>query len=320
MSTVVYGAAVALLSLQGLIVLPLFTQSLGAAEYGVFNQLRVSIALLSPILLLQFDAAAVRFLAGETEPTRFRNIFLTPLAVVVPGTITLALLAPLGAEWAARLILDDPARRDVVVLLGPWLVAHVLAAYFLNYFRIVGRVDTVAFLMLAQGVCSTVAIVVTVTVGYGVYGVIASMAMVDGLFAVGYAVAVWRRIHVTTPPQLSQLRPLLQYALPLIPTVVMVWLIDYSDRIFIVHLLGPGAVGTYSASYFLGRLVTVLSGPLHFTLFPHVTRHHEAGRTATVRAYLSNGNLYFLMIAIPATIGIALLSSPPWRCSPPRNS
>ena len=113
-STVVYGAAVGLLSLQGLIVLPLFTQSLGAAEYGVFNQLRVSIALLSPILLLRFDAAAIRFLAGETEPIRFGNIFLTPLAVVVPITITLALLAPLGAPWAARLILDDPARRDVI--------------------------------------------------------------------------------------------------------------------------------------------------------------------------------------------------------------
>jgi len=171
-------------------------------------------------------------------------------------------------------------------------------------------VDVVAFLKLAQGICSTVAIVVTLTIGYGVYGAIVSMAMVDGLFAVGYAVAVRRCIHVTTPPQLSQLRPLFQYALPLIPTAVMVWLIDYSDRIFIVHLLGPGALGTYSASYFLGRLVTALSGPLHFTLLPHVIRHHEAGRTATVRAYLSNGNLYFLMIAIPATIGIALLSQP----------
>ena len=86
-STVVYGTTVGLLSLQGLIVLPLFTQSLGAAEYGVFNQLRVSIALLSPILLLRFDAAAIRFLAGETDPIRFGNIFLTPLSSRPPCSL-----------------------------------------------------------------------------------------------------------------------------------------------------------------------------------------------------------------------------------------
>src|SRR3989344_2820995 len=77
--------------LKGIIVLPIITKLLGAMDFGIWTQLRVTVNLLTPFILLDLPSSIVRFLAAEKNKEEIQEGVYSVLALVFLLASTAAL-------------------------------------------------------------------------------------------------------------------------------------------------------------------------------------------------------------------------------------
>lgn len=307
--TLLYAAGQSLIALRELIVLPLFARLLSREAYGVFAQLSIVLGLLIPFVTFKLQASTTRYLASEDDPRTLRDGLYSGLAWVLGSGLVFGAVLALAPDLGARLILGGTEHRGLIPLAALLLAITATVVYLQNFFRIIRRVDRLAALLVAQTICEIAAILLLVGRGHGIRGALWGLIGVRAMFAAGMLVAVWRRLG---RPALawSRLRPLLAYGIPLMPNGVLRWLINYADRLVIIQVLGLASVGVYAASYSLGQVLHLLVMPLGFVLFPFLSRLWDQGERQEVRTYLSYATRYYLLIAMPAGVGISLLSQP----------
>ena len=86
------GFTQSIISLRGLITLPILTKTLGASGYGILAQIIVTIALLMPFLQLGLGASLVRFLPSKNKKEMAEGIFTALSAILLSGIIISLLL------------------------------------------------------------------------------------------------------------------------------------------------------------------------------------------------------------------------------------
>ncbi|HJH26261.1 MAG TPA: hypothetical protein C5S37_12365 [Methanophagales archaeon] len=63
----IVGITNIILSLKGLILIPIIAKTLGASEYGIWAQVLVTLELIAPIAAMNSDFTFVRFFAGVKD-------------------------------------------------------------------------------------------------------------------------------------------------------------------------------------------------------------------------------------------------------------
>lgn len=307
--TVLYAAGQGLIALRELIVLPLFARLLGREAYGLFAQLSVAVTLLIPLVTCKLQVGAVRYLPSEDDAPALGRGLYSGLLWVVGSSLAITGVIALLPGLGARLILGGAEHRGLIPVAALLLAVTGVLFYLQSYFRITRRNDRLAALVVAQTVLEIAAILLLVGRGHGVAGALWGLIGVRALFAGGILALVWRRLGAPSFDG-RRLRQLLAYGVPLLPNGLLRWLINYADRLVIIQILGLASVGVYAASYSLGQVLHLLVMPMGFVLFPFLSRLWDRGERDEVRRYLAHGTRYYLLIAMPACLGITLLSQP----------
>jgi O-antigen/teichoic acid export membrane protein len=307
--SIMYGAAQALIGMRDLLLLPFFAYFADEATYGIYTQVLVTVALLTQVALFRLDTGSVRFLAGEDDALQFRRRYTSACLWVLGAGLALSLLMAVGAAGGAQLIFGSADYAPYMIPAALMLFASTGIAYLQNYFRIVQRIGSFSLITVIQ----TLAELAAVAAGIWLGGSLASaLWMVVGvrvltLLILGGVVTLRLR---WAAPSWSLLQPMLRYSVPLMPNIFAQWAVSYADRIVIVQMLGAGAVGVYSAAYSLGQALVLVYSPLGFVLFPMATRAWEDGQHQRVGGMFTQVTRYYLLLAIPATLGLTLLARP----------
>lgn len=307
--TLLYAAGLGLIALRELIILPVFAHLLGREAYGIFAQLTVVLSLLVPSVTFRLATSAVRYFASEDDPAALRNGFYSGFAWIVGSSLVAGIVLSLVPGVSARLILGSAEHHEYILLAALLLVITGMVTYLQSFFRVIRRIDLLAALLVVQTVLEIAAILLLVGRGDGIRGALWGLIGVRATLCTGIFIIVWRRLGRPAFDR-SKLRQLLVYGIPLMPNGVMRWLINYADRLVIIQVLGLAAVGVYVASYSLGQVLHLLVMPLGFVLFPFLSRLWDQGERSEVRLYLSYATRYYLLAAMPACVGISLLSQP----------
>ncbi|MFQ5349977.1 MAG: oligosaccharide flippase family protein [Thermoanaerobaculia bacterium] len=307
--TILYAAGQSLIALRELIILPLFARLLGREAYGVFAQLTVVLGLMIPFVTFKLQASTVRYLASEDDLPVLRRGLYSGLVWVVGSCFLAGALVSLVPGPSARAILGGIEHRELIPLAALLLAVTGVVVYLHNFFRIIRRIDRLAAVLVGQTLLEIAAILLLVYRGHGIRGALWGLIGVRAAVALGILAVVWRRLG-RPAFDWSRLKPLLAYSIPLMPNGVLRWLINYADRLVIIQVLGLAAVGVYAASYSLGKVLHLLVMPLGVVLFPFLSRLWDRGERAEVRRYLSHATRYYLLVAMPACVGIGLLSQP----------
>ena len=110
--------------------------------------------------------------------------------------------------------------------------------------------------------------------------------------------------------KLKSLREELKFAIPTVPNNVSSWVVDSSDKFVIGVFLGSAAVGCYSPGYALGSILLMFLTPFAVLLPAVLPEYFEAGDMEKVDTFLSYSMKYYLLITVPAAVGMSLLSKP----------
>lgn len=150
-------------------------------------------------------------------------------------------------------------------------------------------------LLLAAGTVCLVA-------GYGVPGVLASMA-ISSLLASLPALSLWAQTSWKSF-DFGVLKRLWSYGAPLTLLYLFVMIISFSDRIFIDVMLGSEKVGLYSAGYDLTQYTTaIVPAVVHLAAFPVILKAYENEGGGEAKALLSASIRLLLLVMLPVTLG-----------------
>ena len=302
----VLGVLRGLTRLRGLILLPIIGRGLGAATYGVWTQSLVAVSVGMSIIVLQLDTALVRFVSGAEDRQRRRDVFLPILALVGILGLALTVLTFLFPDALAALVLGDPAYVPIARWLGIWTGLTAVAQLGLQLQRGVHRVKLYGALstLEALGQMTIVAVLILVT-GDLLAAILGAVAW-EFLFASAVLALALRDVGFGWP-NMSSLRPSLQFSLPLVPSYYAGTVLSFADRLVVAAQLGSEAVGIYAAAYSLARIVRELFVPVSTALLPAVSRTWDLGDKDRARWMLSFTLRYSLGLTIPALAGLAVL-------------
>lgn len=298
-----------LVHLRNLLLLPFLTKQLTVADFGAWSQVLAVTELLTSLALLSLNAAALRFLAGESDVAALRRGATTSLALVSVSSVGLAAATYTASSWLAVTFLHEPAQTDLFRIAAVLIPVTALEKLVIAFFHARLQMRCYSAFVVAEACGYVLLAIGLLQAGFGVEVILVGVAgmrlclLLLGLAIVGHDTGYALGSGVTA-------RTYLSYSLPLLLVAVFAWIAGVSDRYIVGFFLGAEAVGIYSVSYTLGMVCMVLFAPIFIVLNPTLVRLWEDGDRQAIHGYLRHCLRYGLAVSLPALVWLTLLAAP----------
>ena len=302
----IVGIANILISLSGLIFIPIITKSFSTSDYGVWAQVNTLIALVPNVVNLGLPYTMVRFLAAEKDKNVIKQSFYSMMALVLASTLIMIAVFLIFSTQIANALFDGNMQIMYIVTVISFLACINLM--LLSYFRTFQKIAYYsAFLVLQTYIGVGVSIVLTL-MNYPIEVVV--LGLLSGYLFVFVAMAILIVKELGIATKFKSLKDELKFAIPTVPNNVSSWVVDSSDKFVIGIFLGSAAVGCYSPGYALGSILLMFLTPFAVLLPAVLPEYFEAGDMDKVDTFLSYSMKYYLLITVPVAVGMSLLSKP----------
>jgi len=303
----IIGISKILISVSGIILLPVLTKILGPDGYGLWSLALVTISISVMVLRLGSPLAITRLFPGK-DKLEIREDFysLIILIILVTGSFSIILFS--FPNILADAIFDSQV--IIVRIVAVIIFVQCLDKVFLAVFRAFREMKKIATINVISKYSEVGLAISLVLLGHGLIGAIIAVLVVRG----SLSIVLYSIIHYRLPfkkPDFSSVKEYISVGLPATPGAISHLVVDLSDRYVISFFLGATFVGYYTPGYSLGKIVpTFLGSMLAFVLLPSVSEYYENDNIPMVKNILNLSTKYFLLISIPSFIGIIIVGRP----------
>jgi O-antigen/teichoic acid export membrane protein len=303
----IVGFANMLISLSGIIIVPIITRILGVQDYGLYVQLTVTVSLIGSFATLGLPYAMVRFLSGEKDKDRISEDLCSSIALIAVFSVAISLVMLSFSDRIAESIFGN--ETSLVLIIAAIIPIECISFALHNMFRVFQEVNKYVILQLSKVYIEIAVIAAAAFQGYGIRDVALFILAVRFLFLLIIALIVMASIGWSVP-RFSRMREYLKFSLPTIPSNVSSWIVNSSDRYIIGIFLGLTYVGYYNPAYNLGALIQMFMTPINFVLVSLVAKYYEEGKIDQLKELFKYSTKYYLLLSIPACFGLSILSKP----------
>lgn len=294
-------------SAAAVLLLPLYTQYLTPADYGVLALLDLTILLISKLVEPPLTNALNRFYYHPEYQARkgmlLFNLLLALMTLAGVLAATYWLFSDLLIRW---LFEGDPALRHVVQLYVAILVLECLSAFLLTYVRLREFARYFVFLSLSKLALSAGLVVYFLAVPrLGVVGVVYGQ-MGGLLFLTAMILPVMLR-EMTFRLSPSIVKAPLKFGYPMTISGYSNLLLQSGDRYILNIFTSASGVGLYSFGYKIASLLNVaLIVPIHQAVFPTIYRME--GKPQAQKRIIATTATYYYVTGIFMALGVSLLA------------
>ena len=270
---IIYGGATAISRAMALFTFPLLARHLSIEEYGVLDYFLVLGSFLSIFFIFGQDSAVARFFY-EYEETHIRQQLISQsLLFQLLGLVLLLPVLWLGAEWLTSFMIAAPERVELFKIVLLQLPSLLLISFSQNLLK--WTFARTRFLIISIGFTVVQASLLVVAIqifDVGIMGVlVVSLASSTALGILGlFFVRKW----LAYPKDLSRIREMLTYSIPIGIVCIISALLPTLERTFTESLLGADSLGLYAAgtkvAMLMGLLVSAFQiawGPFHLSIY-----------------------------------------------------
>ncbi len=292
------AAATALKSLRNLLLIRFISVNLSLADYGIWEQIAVGIALVIPWVTLQLPSGLLRFLPGIDDKQRWRDDFYSVLLFVFTTTTIAAILAWLGSTLLPPHPQLEPfvAHAPLIALLIP---ITAVTNTFITLLRALRRMVLHSSLTLAQNFGEFALIGYLLVHGHDLGVALLSLSIVRAAVILAGLFVAYAEFGISWPSW-THLRTYLSYTVPLVPNSSFYHIFNAGDRYVLSYFTGHTAVGIYAASYTMGSFFTTLISPINMVLLPVMAELWNQQREGELGEYLTQSIHYSTLVSIPA--------------------
>jgi O-antigen/teichoic acid export membrane protein len=304
--SVIYGFGSLVSRFIAVLLLPVYTRYLSPTDYGLIETLIALSAILTVLLAAGVKSAFFRFYFDEPDDPGKRRVIRTSfwftMAMGTAGLVAgLALAGPIS-----DLLFDTSDHANLVraAFVGLW--AHVNYEQMTSLFRVEQR--SVAYLiatLINLGLTVGATLLLVVALDQGPIGVI--VGNFTGTLLVYLGLLAYRREQLGLEWDGELLREMNRFGMPLVPSALFLWALNFSDRFFLVKLADAREVGLYSIGVRLASAIVLLLAAFR-TAWPAFAYSIEDDRDAA-RAYAF---VLTYLVAITSWMALALGVLAPW--------
>lgn len=302
--TLLIGALNVLGMIQGLVFLPIITKILGAEDYGIWTQIRITISLLVPFTFFGLCESLRRFLSGEKDGKKIQEGVYSSLAIISGVTLVMALFIIIFSGPVAVFLRFD---QIFVKLLSLIIIFESLGTVLLTVVLSRREIEKYFWFAVSKMFGETGLIIGAILLGYGLYGVVLSFLFVRIAIFLILSAYIIKTIGAKIP-NFSLIRDYLRFGLPTMADGISYWAVTSVDRYVIGFYLGMLFVGYYAPAYSLGMLLVFFIVPVMSVLPVVLPKFFDENNLDEVKNYLSYSLKYFLLIMTPAAFGLSILS------------
>lgn len=289
---------------QGLVFLPIITKILGAEDYGIWAQLKVTMCLLVPFTFLGLHEGLARFLPGGKSKEEVQEGVYSSLILVFGVALTAALLLTIFSGPAAAFFRFDPI---FIKLLSLIIIFESLNTIFLVIVRAIREIGKYFWFVVFKMFGEIGLVIAAIYFGYGLHGAVFSILLIRIMSCSALFIYILKKIGIKIP-NFSLMKNYLHFSLPTIVNHISYWGITSMDRYLIGFFLGVLFVGYYAPAYSIGMLLTLFIFPLALVLSIVLPKFFDENKMDEVKNYLGYSLKYFLLIAVPSAFGLSILS------------
>jgi len=300
------GISQILVYMSMIILLPLLTKNYSVSDYGVWVQITVTLNLIPSIITLGLPFAMMRFLPSKEDNKEIQEGFYSITFVVLIISLITMVLMYLFSDVIAKSLLNNNILAAKILPLIIFFTALNLIYY--NYFRTFQKMKIYSIFMILQAYLTVLFVYYFATSGYEISFAIMGILITQFIMFLASITLIIHYIGFKIP-ELRNIKEYLALGLPTVSSSLSFWIVESSDRYIIGLLLGTTYVGYYSPSYTLGNIIYMLVFPFSVILLPLLSKYYDDNDMDKVRLFLNYSLKFFIGLAIPAAVGLSLLSN-----------
>src|SRR4051795_10721373 len=306
----VYGLGAVVSRLIGVLLLPLVTRYLTRAELGAVDTLIALSVVLVIVMRAGISMAFFRFYFDAEDEAGRTRVVRTSFWYTMGASTTGLLLGMLLAPQISELLFATHSHAGLVRAAFVLVWAQMNYEQLTSLFRVEERSAAYVAATLANVLITVGATVLLVAVwDGGALGVL--VGNFTGTLVVYFVLLAYRRFQLGLEFDRGLFRQMQHFGLPLVPSGIALWVIDLSDRFFLVRMKGLAENGLYSIGVRISTAILLLLIALR-TAWPafaySIKDDDEAKRTY---GYVLT---YALFVSCWLALALSLLA--PWLLPP----
>ena len=303
--SVIYGLGGLVSRILAVLLLPLYTSYLAPSSFGRVETLTAATAVAVIVLRMGVSTAFFRFYFDHKDAARRLAVVRTSFwFTMTMATVGLVLCVAFAGSVSQALQLGDHPELVRAAAIGFW--AQMNFEQMTSLFRVEERSIAFALASIAN-VLITIGSTLVLVVGLheGALGLLIGNFV--GTLCVYVVLLGYRHEQLGLQFDRELFRGMQRFGLPLVPSALALWAINFIDRVFIGGYKGQAEVGVYSAAIKIASVITFAMFAFR-TAWPafaySIEDDHDAKRTYSfVLTYL---------LAFASWIALGLGALAPW--------
>ena len=276
------------------ITLPIYTKYLTKTEYGIYDLIFTIISLIVPLVTLQLQSAVFRKLINNNDEIEKKKIISTSQIFTYIMAIIFSII--LFFVFSSVNIFS----RLIIIL---FMILEIFIQMGLQTARGLGKNKVYSTTSIINSFLNVILVIpILIKFKLGLLGLICSLTM--SLFLAYLYLIIKTKFYKFYNVKffdLSTLKELLKYSIPMIPNSISWWIVNASDRLLITFFLGITQNAIYAAASKIPSLYSLFYNTFNMAWQESATKYKN---TKDVENYYSNTfNILFMFL----TSGMLLL-------------
>lgn len=255
-NTIIFAIGTFSSKILSFLLMPFVTRMMGTGDYGSADLVQQTVNVLIPIVTLQVNSAALRF--SLDKAANKADVFKVGVRTTLIGfAVFLLFTYPLSL-----LTINNFRLGDYIILIIAFVLVSSFRQLCQQFVRGCGQVKLYAVDgILATATTLLFTILFLGPFKWGVTGYIVAIIASDACSVIFYFVTakLYRFVRPGRLEQKTLSSQMLKYCIPLIPTVVLWWIVNVSDRYMITYFIDSSANGLYTAASKIPNFVVLFS-------------------------------------------------------------
>ena len=241
----------------GFLIIPMYTNCLTQAEYGIYDLIVATVQLLIPIFTVDIQDAILRF--SLDKKTNSKSVFSVATKIIFVG----AVLVSLGA--GGMFFADIPSVRPLYLV---FVVITFITTAMNNSFSMFCRgIDKVKVVVVSAIVESIVIlfcnILFLLVFNFGLTGFLLANSL--GAFCASICLFFGGKLYkfISFKIDRTVAKEMCSYSFPLVFSVLAWWVNNASDRYIVTWMSGVAASGLYAVAYKIPTILTAFQDVFH---------------------------------------------------------
>jgi len=223
------------------------------SSFGVSEMFNVIVGFATPLAILGlYDAMFREFFEKDDEQYKY-NVTTTTARIVLASSTIISLVLLIFNSFFSKLFFDTSQYRDIVIYSSISLIFSANTSIIQAPTRILNKRKVYVFSGLFQSILSYAISIPLIIIGFSYYGIIYSSLVTGAVMLIFF----WfqnKKFFLSGTFDKKIAKELFKIGLPLVPTFLIYWIYNSTDRIMITNMLGTSQLGIYSIGARLAQI------------------------------------------------------------------